>query len=94
MRNVPSSFKIRGIGETMQKSAAKSFVGSSGGNAGNMYIFVFVFVFVFVGMAMAWAARELGASLRLFVPHSTPGKLYQHFTRITTIAQTIFTTPG
>ena len=33
-----SSFKIRGIGETMQKSAAKSFVGSSGGNAGKLYL--------------------------------------------------------
>ena len=29
-----SSFKIRGIGATMQGSNAKSFVGSSGGNAG------------------------------------------------------------
>ena len=43
MRKVSSSFKIRGIGETMQKSAAKSFVGSSGGNAGNLYVFVTVF---------------------------------------------------
>ena len=31
---------------------------------------------------MAWAARELGASLRLFVPHSTPGET----------SNTIFTT--
>ena len=29
-----ASFKIRGIGATMQGSNAKSFVGSSGGNAG------------------------------------------------------------
>ena len=29
---------------------------------------------LFSGMAMAWAAREMGASLRLYIPQSTPGK--------------------
>jgi len=53
------SFKIRGIGRTMQeavKSGAKQFVGSSGGNA---------------GMAMAVAAKRLGKKLTIFIPSST-----------------------
>ena len=43
-----SSFKIRGIGETMQKSAAKSFVGSSGGNAGKLYLSPFFNVYLYL----------------------------------------------
>ena len=53
MRNVSSSFKIRGIGETMQKSAAKSFVGSSGGNAGHLYLapfFICICICIFICM--------------------------------------------
>ena len=53
------SFKIRGIGRTMQeavKSGATQFVGSSGGNA---------------GMAMAVAAKRLGKKLTIFIPSST-----------------------
>jgi len=53
------SFKIRGIGLTMQeavKDGAKQFVGSSGGNA---------------GMAMAVAAKQLGKKLTIFIPRST-----------------------
>ena len=29
---------------------------------------------LFSGMAMAWAAREMGVSIRLYIPQSTPGK--------------------
>merc|ERR1712172_14100 len=53
------SFKIRGIGLTMQeavKDGARQFVGSSGGNA---------------GMAMAVAAKQLGKKLTIFIPRST-----------------------
>jgi len=53
------SFKIRGIGRTMQeavKNGAKEFVGSSGGNA---------------GMAMAVAARQMKKKLTIFIPTST-----------------------
>ena len=53
------SFKIRGIGRTMQeavKSGAKEFVGSSGGNA---------------GMAMAVAAKQMKKKLTIFIPTST-----------------------
>jgi len=53
------SFKIRGIGATMQeavRNGAKEFVGSSGGNA---------------GMAMAVAARQLQKKLTIFIPTST-----------------------
>merc|ERR1719370_2172839 len=53
------SFKIRGIGATMQeavRNGAKEFVGSSGGNA---------------GMAMAVAARQLQKKLTIFIPRST-----------------------
>merc|ERR1712142_542821 len=54
------SFKIRGIGLTMQEAArsgCKRFVGSSEGNA---------------GMAMAYAASRIGMKLSLFVPKDTP----------------------
>merc|ERR1711971_1338141 len=53
------SFKIRGIGLTMQeavKDGARQFVGSSGSNA---------------GMAMAVAAKQLGKKLTIFIPRST-----------------------
>jgi len=53
------SFKIRGIGHTMQdavKNGRTSFVGSSGGNA---------------GMAMAVAANKMGTNLKLYIPKST-----------------------
>jgi len=53
------SFKIRGIGRTMQeavKNGAKEFVGSSGGNA---------------GMAMAVAAKQMEKKLTIFIPTST-----------------------
>ena len=53
------SFKIRGIGWTMQeavKNGAREFVGSSGGNA---------------GMAMAVAAKQLKKKLTIFIPTST-----------------------
>jgi len=53
------SFKIRGIGRTMQeavRSGADRFVGSSGGNA---------------GMAMAVAAKQLKKPLTIFIPRST-----------------------
>ena len=53
------SFKIRGIGRTMQeavKKGAKQFVGSSGGNA---------------GMAMAVAAKQMEKKLTIFIPTST-----------------------
>jgi len=53
------SFKIRGIGLTMQeavKAGAQKFVGSSGGNA---------------GMAMAVAAKQLAKKLTIFIPRST-----------------------
>ena len=53
------SFKIRGIGRTMQeavKNGAKEFVGSSGGNA---------------GMAMAVPAKQLKKKLTIFIPTST-----------------------
>ena len=59
------SFKIRGIGWTMQeavRNGAHQFVGSSGGNA---------------GMAMAFAAGKLGKKLALFVPKDTPGFMEQ-----------------
>ena len=54
------SFKIRGIGWTMQeavRNGSLQFVGSSGGNA---------------GLAMAYAAGKLGKKLTLFVPRTTP----------------------
>ena len=54
------SFKIRGMGLTMQRSGANRFMGSSGGNA---------------GLAMAFAARALSASLHLCVPLATPDLL-------------------
>ena len=53
------SFKIRGIGHTMQEAVregATEFIGSSGGNA---------------GMAMAVAAKRIGKKLKLFIPKST-----------------------
>jgi len=53
------SFKIRGIGHTMQeavKNGKTLFIGSSGGNA---------------GMAMAVAANKMGTNLKLFIPKST-----------------------
>ena len=53
------SFKIRGIGHTMQEAVlagATEFIGSSGGNA---------------GMAMAVAANKIGKNLKLFIPKST-----------------------
>jgi len=53
------SFKIRGIGLTMQeavRNGAEQFVGSSGGNA---------------GMAMAVAAKKLSKKLTIFIPRST-----------------------
>jgi len=53
------SFKIRGIGLTMQEAVrcgATEFIGSSGGNA---------------GMAMAVAANKIGKNLKLFIPKST-----------------------
>jgi len=53
------SFKIRGIGNTMQeavKNGVKRFVGSSGGNA---------------GMAMAVAAEAMNVPLTIYVPEST-----------------------
>lgn len=53
------SFKIRGIGATMQEAVrdgAVRFVGSSGGNA---------------GMAMAVAARRLDKHLTIYIPKST-----------------------
>jgi len=53
------SFKIRGIGLTMQEAVregAEQFVGSSGGNA---------------GMAMAVAAKKLSKKLTIFIPRST-----------------------
>ena len=53
------SFKIRGIGKTMQeavRNGAKEFVGSSGGNA---------------GMAMAIAAKRLNKKLTVYIPSST-----------------------
>ena len=59
------SFKIRGIGLTMQNAARNGcakFVGSSGGNA---------------GMAMAYAAAKIGKKLSLFVPKNTPGFMEQ-----------------
>ena len=59
------SFKIRGIGLTMQnaaKNGCAKFVGSSGGNA---------------GMAMAYAAAKLGMKLLLFVPKNTPDFMEQ-----------------
>ncbi|CAG0892638.1 unnamed protein product [Darwinula stevensoni] len=55
------SFKIRGIGHAMRKAAkagVKSFVVSSGGNA---------------GLAAAHAARELGLPITVFLPTSTHG---------------------
>ena len=59
------SFKIRGIGLTMQNAArngCSKFVGSSGGNA---------------GMAMAYAASKIGKKLLLFVPKNTPDFMEQ-----------------
>lgn len=53
------SFKIRGIGHTMQeavRTGATEFIGSSGGNA---------------GMAMAVAAKKIDKKLKLFIPRST-----------------------
>ena len=49
------------------------------------------------GMAMAWAARELGASIRLFVPRSTPGEWdqQQNFsTRFSPQMLSILSTPS
>merc|ERR1719445_733645 len=59
------SFKIRGIGLTMQRAVingAKQFVGSSGGNA---------------GMAMAVAAKQLNKKLTIFIPRSTKAFMVQ-----------------
>jgi L-serine/L-threonine ammonia-lyase len=59
------SFKIRGIGWTMQeavRNGSLQFVGSSGGNA---------------GLAMAYAAGKLGKKLTLFVPRTTPAFMEQ-----------------
>ena len=59
------SFKIRGIGLTMQNAArngCSKFIGSSGGNA---------------GMAMAYAASKIGKKLLLYVPRNTPDFMEQ-----------------
>ncbi|XP_023321257.1 serine dehydratase-like isoform X2 [Eurytemora carolleeae] len=54
------SFKIRGIGHTMQEAVSKlgvtRFIGSSGGNA---------------GMAMAVAAQKMNVPLTIYIPTST-----------------------
>jgi len=54
------SFKIRGIGRTMQEAKTKlgvtKFIGSSGGNA---------------GMAMAVAAQKMGMPVTIYIPKST-----------------------
>jgi len=53
------SFKIRGIGRTMQEAVAAGvtrFIGSSGGNA---------------GMAMAVAAKGLSVPVTIYIPKST-----------------------
>jgi L-serine/L-threonine ammonia-lyase len=57
------SFKIRGIGllcQTGKNEGVEHFVSSSGGNA---------------GYAAAYAAKQLGASITVFVPGTTPPDL-------------------
>jgi len=57
------SFKIRGIGracEEAKAAGARSFVSSSGGNA---------------GLAVAWAGRVLGVPARIVVPRTTSARM-------------------
>ena len=59
------SFKIRGIGllcQTGKSDGVEHFVSSSGGNA---------------GYAAAYAAKQLGATITVFVPTTTPPDLRQ-----------------
>jgi L-serine/L-threonine ammonia-lyase len=59
------SFKIRGIGllcQTGKSDGVEHFVSSSGGNA---------------GYAAAYAAKQLGATISVFVPTTTPADLRQ-----------------
>ncbi len=58
------SFKIRGIGRTVQlavKDGVRHLVGCSGGNA---------------GLAMAYAAQKTKAKLTLFIPKSTKPMMF------------------